>query len=175
MEKPVVHLRTGEEQPIVFPQVCPNCAGAIDTGQERWRCVRGRACRALASIVYAVGRDQLDIEGLAESRIVQMLDAGLIADFADLSTLTREQILSLERMGATSTDNLLAAIEAARTRPLNRVFCALGVRGTGRSMSRRIARHFGSMDAVRAATAEELQAVEGIGPDTFAEMVHAFL
>ncbi|GGQ33262.1 NAD-dependent DNA ligase LigA [Streptosporangium pseudovulgare] len=165
VEAPVAHLRTGEEQPIAFPQVCPNCAGAIDTSQERWRCVQGRACRALASIVYAAGRDQLDIEGLAESRIVQMLNAGLIADFADLFTLTREQILPLERMGATSTDNLLAAIEAAKTRPLNRVFCALGVRGTGRSMSRRIARHFGSMDAIRAATTEELQAVEGIGPE----------
>ncbi|MFC4063025.1 NAD-dependent DNA ligase LigA [Planomonospora corallina] len=165
VEAPVVHLRTGAEQPIAFPEVCPNCGDAIDATQERWRCVRGRSCRALASITYAVGRDQLDVEGLAESRIVQMLEAGLIADFADLFFLTREQILGLERMGATSTDNLLAAIDAARTRPLSRVFCALGVRGTGRSMSRRIARHFGGMEAVRAATAEEIQAVEGIGPE----------
>ncbi|GAA2886795.1 NAD-dependent DNA ligase LigA [Streptosporangium fragile] len=165
IEAPVVHLRTGAEQPIVFPEVCPNCGDAIDTSQERWRCVRGRACRALASITYAVGRDQLDIEGLAESRVIQLLEAGLIADFADLFTLTREQILTLERMGDTSTDNLLAAITQARTRPLNRVFCALGIRGTGRSMSRRIARHFGTMDAIRAATVEEVQAVEGIGPE----------
>ncbi|MFE3451663.1 NAD-dependent DNA ligase LigA [Nonomuraea sp. NPDC059194] len=164
VEAPVVHLRTGDERPIPIPQVCPLCGDAIDASQERWRCVRGRACRVIASIGYAAGRDQLDIEGLAENRIQQMLDAGLIADFADLFFLTREQVLGLERMGETSTDNLLAAIERAKTQPLSRVFCALGVRGTGRSMSRRIAKHFGSMDAIRAADAKAIEAVEGIGP-----------
>ncbi|MFD1538116.1 NAD-dependent DNA ligase LigA [Nonomuraea guangzhouensis] len=165
VEAPVVHLRTGAEQPIEIPAACPSCGDAIDSSQERWRCVRGRQCRAIASIVYAAGRDQLDIEGLAENRIKQMLDAGLIADFADLFFLTREQLLDLERMGETSTDNLLAAFERAKGQPLSRVFCALGVRGTGRSMSRRIARHFGSMDAIRLADAEAIQAVEGIGPE----------
>ncbi|MEU4700577.1 NAD-dependent DNA ligase LigA [Nonomuraea dietziae] len=165
VEAPVVHLRTGDERPIEFPQVCPSCGDGIDTSQERWRCVRGRACKASASITYAVGRDQLDIEGLADSRILQLLDAGLIADFADLFFLTREQLLPLERMGEVSSDNLLAAIEQAKTRPLSRVFCALGVRGTGRSMSRRIARHFATMEAIRAADAEAIQAVEGIGPE----------
>ncbi|MET7328880.1 NAD-dependent DNA ligase LigA [Nonomuraea sp. NPDC005650] len=165
VEAPVVHLRTGDETPIEIPQVCPVCGDAIDKSQERWRCVRGRDCQAIASIVYAVGRDQLDIEGLAENRIKQLLDAGLIADFADLFFLTREQLLGLERMGETSTDNLLAAFEGAKTRPLSRVFAALGVRGTGRSMSRRIARHFATMDAVRAADAEAIQQVDGIGPE----------
>lgn len=163
VEAPVVHLRTGEERPIAIPQVCPTCGDAIDAAQER-RCVRGRACRVIASIGYAAGRDQLDIEGLAEKRIRQMLDAGLIADFADLFYLTREQLLGLDRMGETSTDNLLAALERAKAQPLSRVFCALGVRGTGRSMSRRIARHFGSMDAIRAADAAAIEVVEGIGP-----------
>ncbi|MGI5487798.1 NAD-dependent DNA ligase LigA [Microtetraspora malaysiensis] len=171
VEAPVAHLRTGAEQPIVFPDVCPRCGGEIDASQQRWRCARGRACHAVASVSYAVGRDQLDIEGLGETRIVQLVDAGLIADFADLFTLTREQILGLDRMGETSTDNLLAAIERAKAKPLNKVFCALGVRGTGRSMSRRIARHFGSMDAIRAADAEALQAVDGIGPEKAAALV----
>ncbi|MFI6534817.1 NAD-dependent DNA ligase LigA [Nonomuraea sp. NPDC050547] len=165
VEAPVVHLRTGEEQPIAIPEVCPSCGDAIDASQERWRCVRGRACRAIASIQYAAGRDQLDIETLAEQRIQQLLDAGFITDFADLFFLTREQVLGLERMGETSTDNLLAAIEQAKARPLSRVFCALGVRGTGRSMSRRIARHFATMEAIRAADAEAIQQVEGIGPE----------
>ncbi|MFI9846263.1 NAD-dependent DNA ligase LigA [Nonomuraea sp. NPDC051941] len=165
VEAPVVHLRTGEEQPIEIPAACPSCGDAIDNSQERWRCVRGRQCRAIASIVYAVGRDQLDIEGLAENRIKQMLDAGLIADFADLFFLTRDQLLGLERMGETSTDNLLAAFDRAKGQPLSRVFCALGVRGTGRSMSRRIGRHFGSMQAIRAADAEAIQQVDGIGPE----------
>jgi DNA ligase (NAD+) len=171
VEAPVVHLRTGTEQAIEFPETCPRCGGEIDASQQRWRCVRGRACHAVASVSYAVGRDQLDIEGLGDTRIVQLVDAGLITDFADLFTLTREQILALDRMGETSTDNLLAAIERAKGKPLNKVFCALGVRGTGRSMSRRIARHFGTMDAIRAADAEGLQAVEGIGTEKAALLV----
>ncbi|WP_326634681.1 NAD-dependent DNA ligase LigA [Nonomuraea fuscirosea] len=165
VEAPVVHLRTGDEQPIAIPQVCPSCGDAIDTSQERWRCVRGRGCRAIASITYAVGRDTLDIEGLAENRIQQMLDTGLIADFADLFFLTKEQLLGLERMGETSSDNLIAAIEQAKSRPLSRVFAALGVRGTGRSMSRRVARHFATMDAIRASDAEAIQQVQGMGPE----------
>lgn len=165
VEAPVVHLRTGDEQPIPIPELCPQCGDAIDRSQERWRCVRGRNCQAIASIIYAVERDTLDIEGLAASRVKQMFDTGLIADFADLFFLTREQLLGLDRMGETSTDNLLAAIEQAKTRPLSRVFAALGVRGTGRAMSRRIARHFATMDEVRAADAEAIQRVEGMGPE----------
>lgn len=165
IEAPVAHLRNGEEKPIVFPEACPRCGSAIDTSQERWRCEQGRNCHLVASLSYAAGRDQLDIEGLGATRVVQLVEAGLVADLADLFTLTREQLLGLERMGETSTDNLLAALATAKARPLSRVLCALGVRGTGRSMSRRIARHFATMDNIRAADAEQLQQVEGIGPE----------
>lgn len=171
IEAPVAHLRTGDEKPIVFPEACPQCGSEIDTGEQRWRCVRGRDCRLVASISYAAGRDQLDIEGLGATRVVQLVDAGLVADFADLFTLEREQLLGLERMGETSTDNLLAAIRTARSQPLSRVFCALGVRGTGRSMSRRIARHFATMDRIRAADADALQQVDGIGKEKAAAVV----
>ncbi|MBO0516465.1 NAD-dependent DNA ligase LigA, partial [Streptomyces beijiangensis] len=163
IEAPLAHVRTGDEQPIVFPDVCPQCGSEIDTTEQRWRCVRGRNCRVVASIAYAVGRDQLDIEGLGATRVIQLVDAGLVGDFADLFVLTREQLLALERMGETSTDNLLAAIEAAKTQPLARVLAALGVRGTGRSMSRRIARHFATMEQLQAAEAEAIQQVDGIG------------
>ncbi|WP_328906842.1 NAD-dependent DNA ligase LigA [Streptomyces sp. NBC_00234] len=171
IEAPVAHLRTGEEQPIEFPQTCPQCDSEIDTSEQRWRCTRGRNCRLVASVSYAAGRDQLDIEGLGSTRVVQLVDAGLVADFADLFTLEREQLLALDRMGETSTDNLLAAIETARSRPLSRVFCALGVRGTGRSMSRRIARYFATMDRIVAADAETLQRVDGIGKEKAAGVV----
>ncbi|MEU2676022.1 NAD-dependent DNA ligase LigA [Streptomyces sp. NPDC007107] len=171
IEAPVAHLRTGEERPVAFPEVCPQCGSEIDMSEQRWRCTRGRDCRVVASISYAAGRDQLDIEGLGATRVVQLVDAGLVRDFADLFTLEREQLLALERMGETSTDNLLAAVEAARTQPLSRVFCALGVRGTGRSMSRRIARHFASMDRIVAADAEALQQVDGIGKEKAAAVV----
>ncbi|MGH3239300.1 MAG: NAD-dependent DNA ligase LigA, partial [Spirillospora sp.] len=171
VEAPVVHLRTGDERPIEPPPVCPRCGDEIDASQQRWRCVRGRACHAIASVRYAVGRDQLDIEGLGENRIDQLVDAGLITDFADLFVLTHDQVIALERMGETSTTALIAAIEGAKAKPLNKVFCALGVRGTGRSMSRRLARHFASMDAIRAADTEAFQRVEGVGPERAAVLV----
>ncbi|TPN05050.1 NAD-dependent DNA ligase LigA [Mesorhizobium sp. B2-3-3] len=171
IEAPVAHLRTGEEQPIEFPEACPRCGSEIDASEQRWRCTRGRDCRLVASISYAAGRDQLDIEGLGTTRVVQLVDAGLVQDFADLFTLERDQLLSLDRMGETSTDNLLAAIGAAASRPLSRVLCALGVRGTGRSMSRRIARHFASMDRIAAADVEALQQVDGIGKEKAAAVV----
>ncbi len=171
IEAPVAHLRTGDEQPIDFPEACPQCGSEIDSSEQRWRCVRGRDCRIVASVSYAAGRDQLDIEGLGTTRVVQLVDAGLVADFADLFMLEREQLLTLDRMGETSTDNLLAAIDTARSQPLSRVFCALGVRGTGRSMSRRIARYFAEMDRIRAADEEELQRVDGIGKEKAAGVV----
>ncbi|MDX6349334.1 MAG: ligase [Streptomyces sp.] len=163
VEAPLAHVRTGTEQPIAFPETCPQCGSGIDTSEQRWRCERGRDCHLVASVSYAAGRDQLDIEGLGLTRVVQLTDQGLVKDFADLFTLTRDQLLALERMGPTSTDNLLTAIEQAKSQPLSRVLCALGVRGTGRSMSRRIARYFATMDHLRAADAEAMQQVEGIG------------
>ncbi|MFC9327459.1 NAD-dependent DNA ligase LigA [Kitasatospora sp. NPDC057015] len=171
VEAPVLGLRTGGELPVAFPEVCPECGSAIDTSEQRWRCVRGRDCRLVASLSYAAGRDQLDIEGLGASRVVQLVEAGLVADLADVLALTKEQLLTLDRMGDTSSDNLVAALADARSRPLSRVFCALGVRGTGRSMSRRIARAFGSMEAVRAADAEALQQVDGIGAEKAGQVV----
>ncbi|MGW3772513.1 NAD-dependent DNA ligase LigA [Actinomadura verrucosospora] len=171
VEAPVVHLRTGRERPVEIPAACPRCGDGIDASQQRWRCVRGRACHAVVSVRYAVARDQFDIEGLGEGRIDQLIREGLITDFADLFTLTYDQVIALERMGETSTTALLAAIEGAKAKPLSKVFCALGVRGTGRSMSRRIARHFGTMDAIRAADAEALQEVEGVGPERAAVLV----
>ncbi|MCX4595806.1 NAD-dependent DNA ligase LigA [Streptomyces sp. NBC_01549] len=165
VEAPVAHLRTGEERPIVFPEVCPRCGSAIDTSEQRWRCANGRNCHLVAALSYAAGRDQLDIEGLGHTRVVQLVEAGLVADLADVFALTRDQLLVLERMGETSTDNLLAAIDAAKGQPLSRVLCALGVRGTGRSMSRRIARYFAAMEHIRAADAEAMQRVEGIGTE----------
>ncbi|MCX5370141.1 MULTISPECIES: NAD-dependent DNA ligase LigA [unclassified Streptomyces] len=165
VEAPLADQRDGSQTPVVFPTACPRCGDEIDTSEQRWRCVRGRNCQAVASVIYAAGRDQLDIEGLGHTRAVQLVESGLVTDIADLFTLTRDQLLGLDRMGETSTDNLLAALETARSQPLNRVFCALGVRGTGRTMSRRIAAHFGSLAAIRAADADALAEVPGIGTE----------
>ncbi|MFF0292472.1 NAD-dependent DNA ligase LigA [Kitasatospora sp. NPDC004615] len=163
VEGAVAGLRTGSEQSIAFPELCPRCGSSIDRSQERWRCERGRACGRTEAIRYAVARDALDIDGIGEKIIVQLVVQGSIEDFADLFTLTRDQLLTLDRMGDKRADNLMAAIEAAKTQPLNRVFCALGVLGTGRSMSLRIAAHFGSMQAIRDADSVALEQVDGIG------------
>ncbi|MCF4121284.1 NAD-dependent DNA ligase LigA [Antribacter sp. KLBMP9083] len=165
VEGAVSTLRTGDEQPVVFPEACPRCGADIDRRQERWRCTRGRACGQIEAIRYAVSRDALDIDGLGEKIVVQLVDKGLVDDFADLFTLNRDQLLSLDRLADKSADNLLAAIQDAKTRPLNRIFCALGVLGTGRTMSLRLATHFGTMAAIQAATITDLEVVDGIGPE----------
>lgn len=158
-------VRPADRQPFTAPQTCPRCGGAIDRSQVRWRCERGRACGLVEALVYAASRDALDIEGLGEKVLGQLVTAGVVADVADVFSLRTEQLSNLERMGELSAANLVARIDAARSLPLHRVFTALGVRMTGRSMSRRLARRFGSMDALRAATVEELAAVEGVGPE----------
>ncbi|WP_205326975.1 NAD-dependent DNA ligase LigA [Glycomyces sp. YM15] len=171
VEGAIVSQRTGDEQPIVFPDDCPRCGAAIDKSEVRWRCVRGRACGQVAGLKYAVSRDCLDVDGLGEAVIVQLVERGLVSEVADLFTVTRDQLMSLDRMGDKSADNLMAAIEAAKAQPLNRVFCALGIRKTGRSLSLRIAAHFGSMEAIQAADAAAFEAVEGIGADKAAVIV----
>lgn len=161
--RPVVEDRTGDEQPIKFPTTCPKCDGALDTSKERWRCLRGRKCGVVASLLYAVGRDQLDVEGLGRHLIVQLVDRGLTGDVGDLFALSREQFLDLEPRSPAITDKILAELAKARRQPFHRVLCALGVEMTGRSMSRRLARQFGSFAAIAAASEQELMQVDGIG------------
>ncbi|MFI8519944.1 NAD-dependent DNA ligase LigA [Streptomyces sp. NPDC085481] len=157
IEAPVVALRTGEETDIVLPEACPKCGGDIDTSGERWECADGAGggCGLLAALRYAVGRDQLDVDGLGTTYIEALVESGCVADVADLFTLTREQLAEATR-SEKRADALLEQIGQAKAKPLNRVFCALGIVRTGRTLSREIARHFGTMDAVRAADAEEL-------------------
>lgn len=165
LEAPVTNLRDGSERPIAVPSSCPRCGSALDTSQVRWRCVRGRSCGLTEAIRYAVSRDCLDIEGMGTKLADQLVERHLVQDIADIFSLTREQLLGLDRMGSTSVDKLLSQIDKARHQPLSRVFCALGVFGTGRSMSRRLARHFGTMSALCAADAGTLQAVDGVGAE----------
>lgn len=163
IEAPIVEKRDGNEKTIEAPATCPRCDGSIDRSDLVWRCERGRSCGASEAVRYAASRDCLDIEGMGDRLVEQLVTGGLVNDVADLFALTEAQLASLERMGETSARNVIAQIEGAKTRPLSKVFCALGVRMTGRSMSRRLARHFVTMDALRSATLEELCQVEGVG------------
>lgn len=160
----VVGLRPADARQVPLPQACPNCGGEIDKRQERWRCAKGTACALPALIEYAAGREMLDIDGLGKTYVRALVDSGAVMDVADLFTLSPDQ-LTLASGSTKRAAKLVEQIAAAKSRPLSRVFCALGVLGTGRSMSRRIARYFGTMDAIREADAASLQGVEGIGPE----------
>ncbi|MBQ0890019.1 NAD-dependent DNA ligase LigA [Streptomyces sp. RM72] len=160
IESPVTALRTGAETDIVLPEVCPKCSGDIDKSGERWECAGGvnGSCGLLPSLKYAVGRDQLDIDGLGVTYLEALVEAGFVNDPGDLFFLTRDQ-LAQATGSEKRADSLLAQLDKAKQQPLNRVFCALGIVRTGRTLSREIARHFGTMDKIRAATPEALAEV----------------
>lgn len=160
----VVELRPQDAAPVPLPEECPNCGGEIDKSQERWRCAKGTACALAPLIEYVAGRDILDIDGLGRKYVDALIASGDVRDVADVFTLTEEQLTAASGSSKRGA-KLVEQIQLAKTRPLSRVFCALGVPGTGRRMSRRIAAHFGTMEAIRQADADALQEVEGIGPE----------
>lgn len=160
----VVELRPQDAVPVPLPRECPNCGGDIDKSQERWRCAKGTACALAPLIEYVAGRDILDIDGLGRKYVDALIASGDVGDVADLFTLTEEQLTAASG-SAKRGAKLAEQLQLAKSRPLSRVFCALGVPGTGRSMSRRIAAYFRTMEAIRTADAAVLQEVEGIGPE----------
>ena len=157
--------RPADAQAFTPPEFCPRCGGEIDRSQKRWRCVQGRACGAGESLAYFAARDSMDIEGLGDKVINALVAASLVTDPADLYDLDADTLAQLDRLGRTSAAKLVANIEASKTQPLSRVLTGLGVRMTGRSMSRRLARHFASMQELCAASVEQLQEVEAVGPE----------
>ncbi|MEV4518215.1 NAD-dependent DNA ligase LigA [Dactylosporangium sp. NPDC049525] len=157
--------RPADSVPFEPPARCPRCDGEIDRSQKRWRCTRGRACGAHESLAYYAARHSMDIEGLGGKIIDLVVAAGLVTDPADLYDLDVPTVAGLDRMGELSATKLVAGIQASKAQPLARVLTGLGVRMTGRSMSRRLARHFGTMQALLDASVEDLQQVEGVGPE----------
>jgi DNA ligase (NAD+) len=157
--------RPADSVPFEPPARCPRCDGEIDRSQKRWRCTRGRACGAHESLSYYAARHSMDIEGLGGKLIDLVVAAGLVTDPADLYDLDVPAVAGLDRMGELSATKLVAGIQASKAQPLARVLTGLGVRMTGRSMSRRLARHFGTMQALLDASVEDLQQVEGVGPE----------
>jgi DNA ligase (NAD+) len=147
------------------PGQCPRCGGEIDRSQKRWRCVNGRICGAKEALSYFTSRDAMDIEGLGDKILDGLVGAALVADPADLYALDVATLRGLERMGTVSATKLVTNIQGSKTKPLSRVLTGLGVRMTGRSMSRRLARHFGTMRALQDAGVPELQQVDGVGPE----------
>ena len=149
--------------PFTPPTECPRCGSDLDTSGLVWKCIKGRDCVTAPGLIYAVSRDCLDVEGLGSTHIEALVESGELHDLADLFALTEEQLLTVPRLGQSNARKILAGIEAAKTLPLARLVAALGIRGTGRSMSRRIAAHFDSLSAIRSATVEQIAEVEGLG------------
>lgn len=163
---PIIDKRIGRElTEIAIPVVCPRCGGGIDKSQVRWRCEKGRGCGLVESIRYAVSRDALDIEGMGEKLINQLVTAKKVGDVADIFNLTEADLAGLERMGETSANNVIEQINKAKGQPFSRLLTALGVRGTGRSLSRRIAARFNGFEELRLASTEELSEVNGVGKE----------
>jgi DNA ligase (NAD+) len=125
-------------------------------------------------VIYYASRGGLDIEGLGEKNVQQLLDAGLVADVADLYELDREDLVDLEGWGETSADNLLAEVEAARDPPLADFLAALGIPEVGGTVAASLARHFGTFEAVEAADEDALQEVADVGPTVAREIREFF-
>ena len=168
----VKELRPEGAVPFVMPEECPECGWAVarKEGEAACRCTNPH-CPALGreGLIHFASRDAMDIEGCGPAVINQLLDAELVKNPADLYNLTEEQLLTLDRMGKKSADNLLKAIEKSKQQGLDKLLFALGIRHVGAKGGRLLALQYKNMDALMAASAkekgaEELAAIKDIGP-----------
>ena len=168
----VKELRPEDAVPFVMPEECPECGWAVarKEGEAACRCTNPH-CPALGreGLIHFASRDAMDIEGCGPAVINQLLDAELVKNPADLYNLTEEQLLTLDRMGKKSADNLLKAIEKSKQQGLDKLLFALGIRHVGAKGGRLLALQYKNMDALMAASAkekgaEELAAIKDIGP-----------
>ncbi len=176
---PVLHASEGpveRGEPWSFPTVCPSCGGPLvrlpgesDTYCTNIDCPAQRVQR----LAHFGSRSAMDIEGLGEQRVDQLVTAGLVSDPADLYRLEVEDLAALEGFAEVSAGNLRRAIDDSRTRPLHRLLVALGIRHLGPTGARAVARAVGSLDALREASAGTLAAVPGVGA-TIAESIVEF-
>ena len=166
----------GRREPFRMPETCPVCSSSVERvpGESAHRCT-GRGCSAKRkeSLRHFVSKDAFDIEGMGTKILSVLVDGGLVSEPADLYALDRATLAGLERLGDKSADNLVRAIERSRTPTLSRFVYGLGIPHVGRHLSEVLARHFWSIDAIRAATPETLLTVHEIGPEV-AESVSSF-
>lgn len=164
---PVIDRRLEGLVEFSMPARCPSCDTPIvrEEGEAAHRCVNARCPEQQAErIKHFVSQAAMDIDGLGEKLVAQLLEQKLIKDFPDIFRLTEEQIADMERMGTKSAANLIAAIEAGKTRPLPAVISGLGILHVGGETADLLARRFGSIPRLMESTEEELQAISGIGP-----------
>jgi len=168
--------RADRNSKFEMPSFCPACGEElVKLGDEvAWRCINHECPPQIRiRIEHFASRDAMDIEGLGEAVVDQLVTENLIKTYADLYELTKEQLVPLERMGDKSAQNLIDAIEQSKDQSLDRVIYALGIRFVGKTVARDLATALGSMDELVSATEEELTAFDSIGPK-IAESVAAF-
>ena len=163
--RPIVDSRTGEEQVFLMPKNCPRCEMAVvrSKGESMTRCPNPACPAQLFELLkHFVSRGAMDIEGMGEKLCLALLEAGLVKDIADVYSISKEDLLKLERMAEKSAANIFNAIEASKERSLSRVIFALGIPHVGSEMAETLASHFGSMDSLSEASEEELVRVSGV-------------
>ena len=158
-----------------FPETCPVCDSPVERDGPLAFCSGGLTCDAqlVRAVVHYGSRDALDIEGLGEERVQQLVDAGVVSSLPDLYRLAVDDLADLEGWGETSAGNLIDAVDAARSPPLPDFLVALGIPEVGGSTARNLASEFGDLDGVASATEAELRGVDDVGP-TVAERVREF-
>jgi len=160
-----------------MPEHCPVCGGNVvrTPGEADHRCVNANCPAKLqGTILHFASRHVMDIDGLGEALVNQLTERGLVKNVADLYKLTQDDLLQLERMGEKSADNVLAEIKASKKLPLERVIYGLGIRFVGERTAQFLAEHFGSLDAIMKASAEELEEVNEVGPRITESIVEFF-
>ncbi|OGO15306.1 MAG: DNA ligase (NAD(+)) LigA [Chloroflexi bacterium RBG_16_48_8] len=174
---PVQDARTGEEKSFEIPERCPSCAERLERvpGEVAIYCINA-ACptQLVRNVEHFASRGSMDIEGLGIKVAEQLVEANLIQDVADLYTLSKDDLLSLEGFAEKKADNLLEAIDSSRQQDLGRLIGALGIRGVGEVMASSLAEHFGELNRLSQASEEDLEAIEGIGPNIAAAIVDWF-
>jgi DNA ligase (NAD+) len=178
----VVSVITGRRprkaQEFVMPERCPVCGSDIERveGEAVARCTGGLYCEAQRkqTIRHFASRRAMDIEGLGDKLVEQLVDLKLVDDVAGLYALDAERLAGLERMGEKSAANLIAALEKSKHTTLDRFLYALGIREVGEATARTLAQAFGDLDALMGASAQELESIRDIGPVVAQHIVHFF-
>ncbi len=174
---PVMEARSGKEKKFKPPTKCPACDQPVEhfEGEVAWYCVNA-ACPAqlVRNIEHFVSRGAMDIVGLGIKIVEQLIEEGLVKDVADLYTLKRERLLELEGFKDKKADNLLTAIENSKGQSLARLIAALGIHGVGEVMAGDLATAYPELDALSKSSAEELQQIEGLGPNIAESIVDWF-
>lgn len=169
--------RNGRESSFVMPHTCPSCGqpAVRPEGAAAWRCVNPQCqARIYEQLVHFASKKAMDINGMGDAVVKQLLEAGLLHDISDLYTLKAEDLLELERFAAKSAENLIRAIDNSRKAPLSRLLFALGIRHVGERAGKVLAACFENMESLMSATVEQLTAIDEIGEIIARSIVNFF-